>query len=369
MPAKRAPAAPAAAGARTTGLHTCMAGRAAGLRACVNMGCLHEGAFLNQPQHDRISHYMRYPVNSPRQTPSIFRFSAPAVRQHADALTCNCSSSRLHCTYSHGRMPCKQQCQKCSAAHPPYGVTEWAWARLRLRGPGALDLERPLLHPLHRRVQLCGHIPGPRTKVTPSLRPEKCMGACSALSMPWSSARSAPCMPAPHVLHAELCKNQVGRKAPVPVSIATSEPGWSSTAQVSLSGAPVWHKVQATAAALVALARGRGYQKQRRIAGIAVDAGGQAALLRVTLTRTSQPKRLSARQMCLNMNICVWYLYTTPCWRGYIASTFRRTAWMGFIDHLRGTCQGSEILYIAAYIVKLQCHHSPQKLTPWRYCR
>ena len=34
-------------------------------------------------------------------------------------------------------------------------------ACLRLRGPGAYDLEGSVVHPLHRRVQLCCHVPGP----------------------------------------------------------------------------------------------------------------------------------------------------------------------------------------------------------------
>ena len=104
-------------------------------------------------------------------------------------------------------------------------------------------------------------------------------------------------IPAPNVLHVRALQVP-GSTPPVPVRVAANEPGWSSTVQVSLSGAPVRHKVQALAAALVALARGRGHQPQRSLIGRAVDAGGQAALLRVAITQISKPKRLISRQDC-----------------------------------------------------------------------
>lgn len=69
-------------------------------------------------------------------------------------------------TRAHALQPAVPELQRCiSAAQPPHGVTERAWARLRLSVAGVFNLKRPLLHPLHRRVHLFDHVPGARTQV------------------------------------------------------------------------------------------------------------------------------------------------------------------------------------------------------------
>ena len=150
-----------------------------------------------------------------------------------------CSSSLLLCMCSHGRMPSKQLSQKRSAAQPPHGVTEWAWARLRLCIAGTLNLERPAPAPTAPACPALRSRPWPaHDSMTISGRKVHGHTQCTVhafVKCMTNMPVKASCMPAQHVLHAELCKDGPGATAPVPVSVATTEPGWSSAAQVSLS--------------------------------------------------------------------------------------------------------------------------------------
>lgn len=182
MPAKRAPAAPVAAGARTTGLHTCMAGRAAGLRTCVNMGCLHAGAFLYQPLHDRTSHYMRYHVNFPRQTISIFSFQplryASSRRSYMQLLKL---SSALHVlAWAHVLLAAMPEMQRCLITPQCHRVgmgtpapARPRCARSRAAAPAPTALACPALRSR----------PWPVHESNAHIQAATCTSTCGALSM------------------------------------------------------------------------------------------------------------------------------------------------------------------------------------------